>query len=133
MLLDEALILYHDLRNRLKKYSGMRVYCVGSSARHEKEINNIDLITPDPLFGDPDKKYIQIKHGDTNIDIWRINDIKFAKFMHSFNKQDSIVLRAVAKKRGYKLNDKGLYFGNKRIDVKNKRDLLRILGIHHIK
>ena len=55
MLLDETLILYHDLRNRLKKYSGMRVYCVGSLARHEKEINDIDLITPDPLFGDPDK------------------------------------------------------------------------------
>jgi len=36
------------------------------------------------------------------------------------------------KKRGYKLNDDGLFFGDKQIDVKNKRDLLRILGIHHI-
>jgi len=53
--------------------------------------------------------------------------------MRSFNKRDSIVLRAVAKNKGYNLNNDGLFANGKRIDVKNKRDLLRILEVHHIK
>ena len=76
---------------------------------------------------------MRFTYGDMDIDIWRINDVQFARCMRSFNKIDSIVLRSVAKKRGYKLNGKGLFFGDKRIDVKNKRDLLRILSIHHIR
>ena len=132
MLLEDALILYHDLKRFLKQYYKMRVYCVLSLARHENDIGDIDLITPDPLFG-TDKKYMRTRHDNIDIDIWRINDVKFTKCMRSFNKTDSIALRSIAKKRGYKLNDDGLFFGDKRIEVKNKRDLLRILGIHHIK
>ena len=127
----EAFLLYHDIKRYLKQDWHMRVYCVGSLARHENEINDIDLITADPLFG-TNKKYMRFTYGDMDIDIWRINDVQFARCMRSFNKIDSIVLRSVAKKRGYKLNDDGLFFGDKQIDVKNKRDLLRILGIHHI-
>jgi len=76
---------------------------------------------------------MRTRHDNIDIDIWRINDVKFTKCIRSFNKTDSIALRSIAKKRGYKLNDDGLFFGDKRIEVKNKRDLLRILGIHHIK
>ena len=75
----------------------MRVYCVGSLARHEKDIGDIDLITPDPLFG-TDKKYMRTRHDNIDIDIWRINDVKFTKCIRSFDKTDSIALRSIAKK-----------------------------------
>ena len=132
MLLEEAQILYHSLKRILKEFYNMWVYCVGSMARREKNVEDIDLITADPILG-TNMKYIRFKYSGVYVDIWRINDVKFAKCIRSFNKIDSIVLRSIAKKRGYKLNDDGLFFGDKRIDVKNKRDLLRILGIHHIK
>ena len=132
MLLEEAQILYHSLKRILKQFYNMRVYCVGSMARREKNVDDIDLITADPILG-THMKYVRFKYEGVYVDIWRINDVQFAKCIRSFNKTDSIALRSIAKKRGYKLNDDGLFFGDKRIEVKNKRDLLRILGIHHIK
>ena len=97
MLLEEAQILYHSLKRILKDFYNMRVYCVGSMARHEKNVDDIDLITADPILG-TNMKYIRFKYSGIYVNIWRINDVQFAKCMRSFNKIDSIVLRSIAKK-----------------------------------
>ena len=67
------------------------------------------------------------------INIWRTNDVKFTKIMRTFSKNDNIVIRSVAKHRGYLLNDYGLFKNNVKIPIFNKKKLLKILNIHHIK
>ena len=129
---QDALILYRELKNYLKRVYNMNVTMVRSLKRKENDIHDIDLLTSDNLFN-TNRSFIQFKYNDINVDIWRSKNIKFAKIMRSFNKRDSIVLRAIAKNKGYMLNNDGLFINNKRIDVKNKRVLLRILEVHHIK
>ena len=60
MLLEEAQILYHSLKRILKQFYNMRVYCVGSMARREKNVDDIDLITADPILGTT-MKYVHFK------------------------------------------------------------------------
>ena len=132
MKYQKALILYRELKNYLKRVYNMNVTMVGSLKRKEDDIHDIDLLTSDKLFN-TNRSFIQFKYNDINVDIWLSKNIKFAKIMRSFNKRDSIVLRAVAKNKGYNLNNDGLFANGKRIDVKNKRELLRILEVHHIK
>ena len=53
--------------------------------------------------------------------------------MRTFDKNDNIVIRSVAKHRGYLLNDNGLFKNGIKIPISNKKKLLKILNIHHIK
>ena len=136
MKYNEAIELCDKFIAFLKKEYCINAFIVGSLKRRENDIHDIDLVTTDKIFK-TNKKFFKFKLHDVHIpiNIWRVpkSSLKFAKIMLTFNKNNSIVLRAVAKKRGYLLNNNGIYKDGKPTKINNKKELLKLLDIHHIK
>ena len=133
MRYEKAFEIAENLINKLENEYDMRCYIVGSIRRKEHIVHDIDLITSNKLFDDDNKKFIKFTYKNIPVNIWRTDDIKFTKIMRTFSKNDNIVIRAVAKHKGYLLNDYGLFKNDVKIPISNKKKLLRILNIHHIK
>ena len=133
MRYEKAFEIAENLINKLENEYDMRCYIVGSIRRKEHIVHDIDLITSNKLFDDDNKKFIKFTYKNIPVNIWRTDDITFTKIMRTFSKNDNIVIRAVAKHKGYLLNDYGLFKNDVKIPISNKKKLLRILNIHHIK
>ena len=119
--------------NKLENEYDMKCYIVGSIRRKERNVHDIDLITSDKLIDDDNKKFIKFIYKSIPVNIWRTDDIQFTRIMRTFDKNDNIVIRSVAKHRGYLLNDYGLFKNGIKIPISNKKKLLTMLNIHHIK
>ena len=130
---DKALEIAENLINKLEKEYDMKCYIVGSIRRKEHIVHDIDLITSDKLIDDDNKKFIKFIYKSIPVNIWRTDDIQFTRIMRTFDKNDNIVIRSVAKHRGYLLNDYGLFKNGIKIPISNKKKLLKMLNIHHIK
>ena len=133
MRYEKAFEIAENLINKLENDYDMKCFIVGSIKRKEHIVHDIDLITSNKLFDDDNKKFIKFTYKNIPVNIWRTNDVKFTKIMRTFSKNDNIVIRAVAKHRGYLLNDYGLFKNNVKIPIFNKKKLLKLLNIHHIK
>ena len=133
MRYEKAFEIAENLINKLENDYDMKCYIVGSIKRKEHIAHDIDFTTSNKLFDDDNKKFIKFTYKNIPVNIWRTNDVKFTKIMRTFSKNDNIVIRAVAKHRGYLLNDYGLFKNNVKIPIFNKKKLLKILNIHHIK
>ena len=42
------------------------------------------------------------------------------------------MMRGIAKKKGYKLNEWGLYKNNKSISIKNEKDIFKLLEMDYV-
>ena len=133
MRYEKAFEIAENLINKLENEYDMRCYIVGSIRRKEHIVHDIELITSNKLFDDDNKTFIKFTYKNIPVNIWRTDDIYFTKLMRTFSKNDNIVIRAVAKHKGYLLNDYGLFKNDVKIPISNKKKLLRILNIHHIK
>ena len=124
---------------------------VGSKARGSKTARDLDFITNTNLnevifnldqllskkFGKlkilkKGPKHISVYTDDTKIDVWRWRTPQeriFMYFARTGNKQFNIRARRLAKLKGYKLTDTGLFEDGKRINVRNEKDLFKKLGI----
>lgn len=139
--------------NFAKKYSILikkhikGLYETGSLIRKEKEIHDLDFITMrnlDDVYEDFKKyfeeqiqdkkggeKYISFKLRDIHIDIWKADnktELFFKRFLRSLDKGHTIGLRKIAKNKGYKLTETGLYRNNELINIKNMKELIDILS-----
>ena len=132
MYYQEALSLANELKKKLENEYNMKCYIVGSLKRHEPKINDIDYVCSSKLFDDNNRRFIKFKYKNKDINIWRTNNINFTKMMRTFSKNDNIQLRAIAKYRKYHLNDYGLFKDDNKIHINNKKELLKVLNIHHI-
>ena len=133
MRYEKAFEIAENLINKLENEYDMRCYIVGSIRRKEHIVHDIDLITSNKLFDDDNKTFIKFTYKNIPVNIWRTDDINFTTIMRTFSKNDNIVIRAVAKHKGYLLNNCGLFKNDVKIPISNKKKLLRILNIHHIK
>jgi len=103
------------------------LYVVGSIRRREDINNDIDFITTKNLdvildnfrkiFDDIDikvegDKYVDFKVGDIEINIWKANnkiEYNHMKILRTLDKGHTIGLRRMAKEKGMRLSEKGLY------------------------
>ena len=128
---------------------------VGSYARHENEINDVDLITMTPPINvildlinktrnlyDYDVKFIggqnakvsvKLNNGNTfDVDIWSAStpyEFKFLRWMRTMDKYHNIAYRRLAKSKHYTLSDRYM-FDNKTkefVDFKDVEDLKNFL------
>jgi DNA polymerase (family X) len=139
------------LKNHLKKYIKNKFEIVGSYIRGEKSPKDIDIVIKiepkdinklktklkeilDVKYLGKGKKRItmKIKYENHNIkvDIWpgTEKEYLFKKFSYSGSKKYNIISRAQAKRKGYILNDTGLFKNNKRVQVKTERELYKLIG-----
>ena len=137
------------LINRLPHY----LIPVGSYRRRSKAISDLDLLTTLPicrLIEDLERladnfkfifvymcgaerasMIISFAGKNIHVDVFHTakEDLPYALFHWTGNKNFNIRARAHAKRQGYKLNQYGLFRGDKKIKVNDERELFDILGV----
>lgn len=119
---------------RICKRKGVHLIVVGSVARKEEMVSDIDFITCDQL--DDERKYIKFTHElpDGNfvqIDIWQVDkeNLRLAKDIRRYPSHYIIALRSKLKQMGYKLTDQELFKGKIKVKYYGSKWLAIKAGI----
>jgi DNA polymerase (family 10) len=148
-MLGYVIDYFESLVNKLRKSSLFdRVEIAGSTRRMKETVGDLDILTtsskPEGCM-DFFTKLKEVKEvivkGDTktsvkldiglNCDIRIVKDDSFGAAMQYFtgNKDHNIKLRKIAISKGYKLNEYGVFRGNKIIARKTEKDVYAALGL----
>ena len=79
---------------------------VGSLARKEKMINDLDFITVEDLPNK--KKYWTSEINGVPVDVWKVQNKSIGIFIRTIDKGHLIALHKILKKKGYKLDHNGI-------------------------
>lgn len=147
--MDETI---HAVQQELKKVKGVtQVESAGSARRKKETIGDIDIlvIAKNPKFvmdaaaalTDMDQVFA---HGDTktsgrlkagiNMDVRAVEAESYGAALNYFtgSKEHNVALRSIAIKKGYKLNEYGLYKGTKQIAGESEEGIYKALGLAYI-
>ncbi len=151
-LISFALKEATQLLNYLKKDKGIqKIEIAGSIRRHKEVIKDADILV---TAKDPAKvheafvKYPQVEsviaHGDTkssislksgiNCDLRTVSEKEFPFALYYFtgSKDHNVAVRTVAKKAGYKINEYGLFKGERFVPCKDEEEIFKKLGYHYV-
>ena len=152
MLLGTALPLASEIVGRLKKLKEVRMIDIaGSLRRMQESIGDIDVLvvsanaekimdafTTMPnvervLAKGPTKSAVVLKEG-TNADCRVVKPESFGAALQYFtgNKEHNVAVRQLAIKKGFKLNEYGVFKGTKYIAGKTEEDVYKVLGLRWI-
>jgi DNA polymerase (family 10) len=122
---DIDIMLVSDNKLSLENYINKLKNDVDEIYVYSKGIDKISFIF---LYSKVSTKYFKV-------DVFRTpKKYKYAMLLYSTgSKQTNIMLRKLALKKGYTLNQKGLYFKNKEIILNSEKHIFDILGIPFIK
>lgn len=152
-LFDVAYVEATALKKNLEKEKGVeRCEIAGSLRRCKETIGDIDILVS--LKGDPAalmKKFVAnpqvediLAQGDTKssvrmksgiqVDLRVVKDSEypFALLYFTGSKEHNTALRGIAKNKGLKLNEYGLYKGEKSLPCKDEAQIYQALGLHFI-
>jgi DNA polymerase (family 10) len=138
--------------NYLKKDKGIqKIEVAGSIRRHKEVIKDADILV---TAKDPAKvheafvKYPQVEsviaHGETkssvtlksgmNCDLRTVSEKEFPFALYYFtgSKEHNVAVRTIAKNAGYKINEYGLFKGERFIPCKDEEEILKKLGFHYV-
>ncbi len=148
-LLSEALPLAEEIEEKLKRIKGVEmVSCAGSLRRRQETIGDLDFLAVSKSPGKvmdyfvsmpevvhvfakgPTKAMVQLKNGIA-ADLRVVGEKSFGAALQYFtgNKDHNIKLRIIAIRKGYKLNEYGLFRGKKQIAGKNEKEIYAKLGL----
>jgi DNA polymerase/3'-5' exonuclease PolX len=104
---------------------------VGSILRGKKNPKDIDLITTKPLQNNRRIVKLYIPEIRKNVDIWYIkkNELPYGYFWLAYPKIFVTRVRGAFKRKGYLLNQYGLFKNNKKLNLKLKsyKDIFKLL------
>ena len=148
-LLGLALPSANDIEERLKKAKGViKAAVAGSLRRRQETIGDLDFLAvskkPKEIMDffvsmpevihvfakGPTKTMVQLKSGIA-ADLRVVGEKSFGAALQYFtgNKDHNIKLRKIAIRRGYKLNEYGLFRGKKQIAGKDEKEIYAKLGL----
>jgi len=153
-LLGQALPIAENIVNELKKLKEVNKINIGGSLRRMQEsIGDIDILVTSNkakkvmdiftklpevsriLAKGETKSMVILKQG-IQADVRVLEDKNYAAALQYFtgNKEHNVALRSLAIKKGYKLNEYGLFYkkNNKMIPLKNEEELYNKLGLQYI-
>ncbi len=136
----------------LRKQKGItKIEVAGSLRRHKEIIKDIDILVS---ARDPKKiheafvKYSEaetiVAHGDTkssvtlksgiNCDLRTVSEKEFPFALYYFtgSKEHNVVVRTLAKKKNIKVNEYGLFKGNRPLPCQDETDIFKTLELHYI-
>lgn len=136
ILLSEAFEIVKELSGMIKNFE-----VAGSFRRRKETIGDLDIILTKideaslkdfQILAKGEKKITAI-YKNIHIDFRIVKNEEMGSSLQYFtgNKEHNIRLRRIAQKKGYKLNEYGLFEGNNRINI-NERDIYEILGMEWI-
>ncbi len=157
--LGVALPLAQEIESRLEKVKGViKAACAGSLRRRQETIGDLDFLVacperlvPSEIEGSrrvvmdfftampevihvfakgPTKTMVQLKNGIA-ADLRVVAEKSFGAALQYFtgNKDHNIKVRKIAIRRGYKLNEYGLFRGKKQIAGRNEKEIYEKLGM----
>lgn len=149
MLLGKALPVAQEIINRLKKLKEVKqIEPAGSLRRMKETIGDIDILvtstSPKKVMDafttmpnvervyakGPTKSSVLLKEG-INADCRVLEPKSFGAALQYFtgNKDHNIALRKIAIKKGYKLNEYGLFKGKKQVAGRTEEEIYKKLGM----
>lgn len=141
-----------SIESRLKKLADVEKLVVAGSVRRKKEtIGDADILVisknPEPVMDyfvslpevvqvhahGATKSAVKIKSG-LNIDLRVVSAASYGAALNYFtgSKDHNVALRHLAIKKGYKLNEYGLFSGTRRIAGKSEEEVYGALGMDYI-
>lgn len=157
MMLKEAEKTGNELLNEINNIPGVQKAALAGSLRRKKEtVGDIDIvilaepgtrkkivsrITTLPqvekvLAKGTTKVSLVLKTGNIQVDIRLVHDYEYGAAMLYFtgSKEHNIKLRTIAKQRGYKINEYGLFevSTNKRLAGETEEEMYRFLNLKYI-
>ncbi len=125
---------------------------VGSLRRHKETIGDIDILVTvrgssqglmrkfikmpqvqDVLASGEKKSSVRLKMGiQVDLRVFHPKEFPAAMIYFTGSKEHNTALRHIAKEKGYKLNEYGLFKGNKALPCKSEEEIYRALGLHFI-
>lgn len=151
-LLGEVLPLVDELRQRLAALRDVEIVEIAGSIRRRKEtVGDADLLVvsrrPGPVMdffvAQPEVLHVQTK-GETkssvklkngmDVDLRVVERESFGAALQYFtgSKDHNIELRRIAEKKGWKLNEYGLFKGRRRIAGRTEEEIYEALGLSYI-
>lgn len=152
-LYDQAWETAEALKTFLKQQQGVRqIEIAGSLRRHKDTIGDIDLLVSsqgksatimkafrehpdveDVLVSGETKTSVRLKNG-IQVDLRVVTDkeFPFALVYFTGSKEHNTQLRQIAKTKGLKLNEYGLFKGKKSLACKDEVEVYRALDLHWI-
>ncbi|MBI2167051.1 MAG: DNA polymerase/3'-5' exonuclease PolX [Candidatus Omnitrophica bacterium] len=140
------------LLSYLQKQKGVeRAEVAGSIRRHREIIKDIDILVTarrPPEIHEAFVKYPPVEsviaHGETkssivlrsgiHCDLRTVSEKEFPFALYYFtgSKDHNVALRTIAKRAGYKINEYGLFKGNRLIPCRDEAEIFKKLGFHYI-
>lgn len=151
-LLGEVLPLVEEVRQRLAALDDVEIIEIAGSIRRRKEtVGDADLLVvsrrPGPVMdffvAQPEVLHVQAK-GETkssvkwkngmDVDLRVVERESFGAALQYFtgSKDHNIELRRIAEKKGWKLNEYGLFKGRRRIAGRTEEEVYDALGLSYI-
>ncbi len=149
----EAYPMAIGLKGELLKLPGVKDVAIAGSLRRGKEIvKDIDILvmvaSNDQNLGKAIEKIAMVREvlsaGDSkitlslstgiNVDIRVLLEHQFATGLHHFtgSKEHNTALRQLAKTKGMKINEYGIYKADKELVINSEQDLFQVLGLSFI-
>jgi len=136
ILLSEAFEIVEELSGMIKNFE-----VAGSFRRRKETVGDLDIILTKideaslkdfQILARGEKKITAI-YKNIHIDFRIVKNEEMGSSLQYFtgNKEHNIRLRRIAQKKGYKLNEYGLFEGNNRINI-NEKDIYEKLGMEWI-
>ncbi|MBI3316884.1 MAG: DNA polymerase/3'-5' exonuclease PolX [Candidatus Omnitrophica bacterium] len=151
-LIDVGMQEASKLVTYLKKQKGVtRIEVAGSIRRAKEIIKDIDILVSannskavhDAFVKYPEAQTI-VAHGDTkssialragpNCDLRTVSEKEFPAALYYFtgSKEHNVAMRTLAKRKGIKINEYGLFKGNRLIPCKDEAAIFETLGFHYV-
>lgn len=141
-----------SLQEHLRKQEGiLQISLAGSIRRHKEIIRDIDILVAAKKTENIHAAFTQyppvdrvLAHGDTkssiilnsgiHCDLRTVRQEEFPFALHYFtgSKEHNVSIRSLAKDRGFKINEYGLFKGARRIRCLSEEAIFQQLGLHYI-
>ncbi|MBI4388408.1 MAG: DNA polymerase/3'-5' exonuclease PolX, partial [Candidatus Omnitrophica bacterium] len=134
-----------------KEKTVSQISVAGSLRRHKEIVHDVDILVSTKKHAaihDAFTKYPEVEQvvakGDTKssvilksglqVDLRTVSDAEFPYALHYFtgSKEHNVAIRTIAKRRGYKINEYGLFKGPRLVPCKTEGELYQKLGFSYI-
>lgn len=157
MLLKDALIIGNEILDEIKKIPSVQKAVLAGSLRRRKDtIGDIDIvILAEPanrkkivtrfinlpqvarvLAKGTTRASVLLKKENIQVDIRLVHNYEFGAAMLYFtgSKEHNIKLRTIAKEKGYKINEYGIFeiASGKRVAGETEEEMYQVLNLHYI-
>ncbi|MGF7184147.1 DNA polymerase (family 10) [Desulfitispora alkaliphila] len=151
-LFADALFVAQEIIAQMKTCSHVKsISLAGSLRRYKEVVKDVDIVTAGSnaeaikdhfanlpqvaeITSSGNTKVSAITTMGINVDLRIVEPIQFPYVLHHFtgSKDHNTALRQLAKKRGIKINEYGLFQGESNIVVKDEKEFFSVLGLDYI-